>query len=67
MFFNYRRTLRRQIYVIYKNKNLWVQQKMVRIDGDIRLASIIKLFQINSYWADKHNFNGLFGWLGIKG
>ena len=28
-------------------------------------ASIISFFQINSYWADKHNFNGLFGWLGI--
>lgn len=28
-------------------------------------ASIISFFQINSYWADKNNFNGLFGWLGI--
>lgn len=27
--------------------------------------SIISFFQINSYWADQHNFNGLFGWLGI--
>lgn len=27
--------------------------------------SIISFFQINSYWADTHNFNGLFGWLGI--
>lgn len=28
-------------------------------------ASVISFFQINSYWADKHNFNGLIGWLGI--
>ena len=29
------------------------------------LLSIISFFQINSYWADKHNFNGIIGWLGI--
>lgn len=28
-------------------------------------ASVISFFQINSYWADQHNFNGIFGWLGI--
>lgn len=28
-------------------------------------GSVISFFQINSYWADKHNFNGLIGWLGI--
>ena len=28
-------------------------------------ASVISFFQINSAWADEHNFNGLFGWLGI--
>jgi hypothetical protein len=28
-------------------------------------ASVISFFQINSYWADKNNFNGFFGWLGI--
>lgn len=28
-------------------------------------ASVISFFQINSYWADKNNFNGLVGWLGI--
>lgn len=28
-------------------------------------ASIISFFQINSYWADQHKFNGIFGWLGI--
>lgn len=28
-------------------------------------SSVISFFQINSYWADKHHFNGLFGWLGI--
>jgi hypothetical protein len=28
-------------------------------------ASVISFFQINSYWADQHDFNGLFGWLGI--
>jgi hypothetical protein len=26
---------------------------------------IISFFQINSYWADKNNFNGIFGWLGV--
>lgn len=28
-------------------------------------ASIISFFQINSAWADEHNFNGIFGWLGL--
>ena len=28
-------------------------------------ASVISFFQINSYWADQHHFNGLFGWLGL--
>jgi len=28
-------------------------------------ASLLSFFQINSYWADQHNFNGLFGWLGL--
>lgn len=28
-------------------------------------ASVISFFQIDSAWADDHNFNGLFGWLGI--
>ena len=28
-------------------------------------ASIISFFQINSYWADQNDFNGLKGWLGI--
>ena len=23
------------------------------------------LMQIDSYWADQHHFNGIFGWLGI--
>lgn len=29
------------------------------------MISIISFFQINSYWADQHHFNGFFGWLGI--
>lgn len=29
------------------------------------MLSVISFFQINSYWADKNNFNGIFGWLGI--
>jgi len=33
--------------------------------GAFSFAGVISLFQINSYWADKHNFNGFFGWLGI--
>lgn len=28
-------------------------------------ASIISFFQIDSYWADQNDFNGLKGWLGI--
>lgn len=28
-------------------------------------ASVISFFQINSYWADQNDFNGLKGWLGI--
>ena len=28
-------------------------------------AAVISFFQINSYWADQNNFNGIFGWLGI--
>ena len=31
----------------------------------LAFASIISFFQINSYWSDKNNFNGLIGWLGI--
>ena len=27
--------------------------------------AVISGFQINSYWADTHNFNGIFGWTGI--
>lgn len=27
--------------------------------------AFISFCQINSYWADQHHFNGLFGWLGI--
>lgn len=28
-------------------------------------ASVISFFQINSYWADRHRFNGFLGWLGV--
>ena len=28
-------------------------------------VSVISFFQIDSYWADKHHFNGIFGWLGL--
>lgn len=28
-------------------------------------GSVISFFQINSAWADAHNFNGIVGWLGI--
>jgi hypothetical protein len=31
----------------------------------LAFGSVISFFQIDSYWADKHNFNGLKGWLGI--
>lgn len=29
------------------------------------LLSFISFAQINSYWADQNNFNGVFGWAGI--
>lgn len=29
------------------------------------IGSFISFAQIDSYWADKHHFNGLAGWLGI--
>lgn len=28
-------------------------------------GSVISFFQIDSYWADQHHFNGIIGWLGI--
>ena len=28
-------------------------------------TAVISFFQINSYWADQHHFNGIKGWLGI--
>lgn len=28
-------------------------------------VSMISFFNINSYWADQHHFNGIAGWLGI--
>lgn len=31
----------------------------------LAFASIISFYQVNSYWADTHKFNGLFGWIGI--
>jgi hypothetical protein len=33
--------------------------------GALGFISVISFFQINSYWADTHKFNGIFGWLGI--
>jgi len=33
--------------------------------GVCAFIAMISFFQINSYWADKHHFNGIFGWLGI--
>lgn len=28
-------------------------------------ASVISFFQINSYWADQNDFNGVKGWTGL--
>ncbi len=28
-------------------------------------ASVISFFQINSWWADQHKFNGILGWSGL--
>ena len=43
------------------NKGKWYWAAM----AVLAFASIISFFQINSYWSDKHHFNGLIGWLGI--
>lgn len=40
-------------------------RKLHLLAGALGIGSVISFFQINSYWADKHNFNGVFGWLGI--
>lgn len=29
------------------------------------IGSFLSFAQINTVWADKNHFNGLFGWLGI--
>jgi len=35
------------------------------ITAILAFTSFISFIQINSAWADNHNFNGFFGWLGI--
>ena len=47
-----------------KTKN-WDAGKWFVFMTVFAFGSVISFFQINSYWADKHNFNGFFGWLGI--
>mgnify|MGYP006871748428 CR=1 FL=1 len=33
--------------------------------GVCAFIAAISFFQINSWWADQHHFNGVKGWLGI--
>jgi hypothetical protein len=40
-------------------------KKYFIITAIFAFISVISFFQINSYWADQHRFNGLLGWLGI--
>jgi hypothetical protein len=43
----------------------WGTEKWFIFMTVFAFASVISFFQINSYWADKHHFNGFFGWLGL--
>ena len=43
-----------------KNTNQWFMVMTV-----LTFMSIISFFQIQGAWSSDHNFNGLFGWLGI--
>jgi len=45
-------------------KNWGVKQWMT-FTSVSAFASAISFFQIDSYWSDQNNFNGVFGWLGI--
>jgi len=51
----------------YKNVKLKVMntKQWFALMSVLAFGSAISFFQINSYWADQHNFNGFFGWLGI--
>ena len=40
-------------------------QKWIIVTVVLAFASIISFFQINSYWADKHNFNTTWLLIGI--
>lgn len=43
----------------------WGSQQWFIFMTVFAFASVISFFQIDSYWSDMNNFNGLFGWLGI--
>jgi hypothetical protein len=36
-----------------------------RISSVLAFAAMISFFQIDTAWADEHNFNGWLGWKGI--
>lgn len=38
---------------------------LIAITAVFAFISVASFFQIDSYWADKHHFNGVVGWLGI--
>ena len=52
--------MKKDNWIIRTFKNPWYIAAAVTA-----FISVISFFQINSYWADRHKFNGLFGWLGI--
>lgn len=39
--------------------------KWFAVASAILITAMISFFQINSYWADQHNFNGWIGWKGV--
>jgi hypothetical protein len=43
----------------------WSTKEWFVFTSIFAFASIISFFQIDSYWADQNDFNGIIGWLGI--
>lgn len=39
--------------------------KLFVLTAVLAFASVISFFQVNSYWADKHHFNGMWIVIGI--
>lgn len=44
----------------------WTAWQWFMVVAVFAFGSIISAFQVNSAWSDAHNFNGLFGWIGVS-